>query len=263
MVYGSLDDFSHDMACCHGRKFLEEVGWARDFFKEVVHRGENSVDFDLCSDEHNLFHLFLSFFSMNNTPPVTGTGTIERPAPPPTKQPTLFTGLKASYGDQNATSRLQQTGWEKDKELSDHRNQVYFNPSEGKIMMSVAGTHNAKDWLTDVALAMGNLKSTKRYQSAKKTLEKAKLKYEKQDATVIGHSLGGSIAQKVAGKNDRVLAVDSGFTIGEKVKKGHTAIRSKGDLVSIFGNGQKTIGKWKNPLHAHRLKNIKSQKIFI
>ena len=203
---------------------------------------------------------------MHPRPPVPGgTGSIARPEPEPSKQPTLFTGLKASYGDQNATSRLQQTGWEKDKELSDHRQQVYFNSADGKILMSVTGSHTAKDYLiTDPALAFGQLKRTTRYQSAAKTLQKAKLKYERPTATIIGHSLGGSIAQKVAGKNDRVLAVDAGFAIGgETVKKGHTAIRGKGDLVSIFGNGQTTIGKWKNPIHAHRLKKIKSQKIFL
>ena len=57
------------------------------------------------------------------------------------------------------------------------------------MLVSVAGTHNLKDFGTDVQLAFGNLKNTSRYEEAKKVLEKAKKKYDGSDVTVTGHSL--------------------------------------------------------------------------
>ncbi len=188
-----------------------------------------------------------------NPPTNADSATIER-APP-----SLFTGLKASYQDKGATERLTKSGYLQDTSLSDHRQQVWYNPNEKKLLMSVAGSHTAKDFLvTDVALAFGQLKKTKRFQSAQKTLEKAKLKYETPEATIIGHSLGGSIAQKVAGKNDKVYAVDAGFAPFERANSKHTVIRRKGDIVSMFGKNQQTVGKnIVNPLYAHRLKKIK------
>lgn len=152
--------------------------------------------------------------------------------------------------------------------MSDHRQQVWYNPNEKKLLMTVAGTHTRHDILTDFKLAIGGLKQTKRYKSAKQTLENARTKYGPAAVEVAGHSLGGSIAQAVANKNtDRVLAYNSGFTFGGKALpgKGGEVLRQSGDLVSFLGSGQSTSsGKTtKNPLFAHRLKNIKGKKIYV
>jgi hypothetical protein len=187
----------------------------------------------------------------------------EKAIPPP---PTLFTALKASYQDKGAAQRLTQSGYLQDTGMSDHRQQVWYNPNEKKLLMTVAGTHTRHDILTDARLAIGGLKNTKRYKSAKTTLEAARAKYGPGAVTVTGHSLGGSIAQAIANKNtDRVLAYNSGFTFGGKAipGKGGEVFRTSGDLVSFLGSGQSTSGKTKNPLFAHRLKNIKSKKIYV
>lgn len=179
-------------------------------------------------------------------------------------QPSLYTALQSSYGDKGATKRIMESGYVKNDRLSDHRQQIFYNQAENKIMMNVAGTHTKKDWVTDIGLGLGLLKSTKRYQSAKKTLEKAKKEYGVETATINGHSLGGAIAQKIAGKKDTVNAYDSGMTIGDKARKGPgNVIRQSGDLVSMLGSGQKTSGKFKTVLAAHDLKNIKKTKIYI
>lgn len=179
-------------------------------------------------------------------------------------QPSLYTALQSSYGDKNATKRIVDSGYVKNDKLSDHRQQIFYNQAENKVMMNVAGTHTLKDKITDIGLGLGLLKSTKRYQSAKKTLEKAKKEYGVETATINGHSLGGAIAQKIASKQDTVNAYNSGMTIGEKARKGPgNVIRQKGDVVSMFGSGQKTQGKTKFGLGAHELGNIKKTKIYI
>lgn len=179
-------------------------------------------------------------------------------------QPSLYTALQSSYGDKDATERLLKSGYVKNDKLSDHRQQVYYNPTDKKVLMNVAGTHTKKDWVTDIGLGLGLLKSTKRYQSAKKTLEKAKKEYGVDTATINGHSLGGAIAQKIANKKDTVNAYDSGMTFGDKARKGPgNVIRNSGDLVSMLGSGQKTSGKFKTVLAAHDLGNIKKAKIYV
>lgn len=183
--------------------------------------------------------------------------------PPPAS---VYTALKASYRDKGAAQRLTQSGFLQDTGMSDHRQQVWYNPNEKKLLMTVAGTHTRHDVLTDFQLAVGGLKHTKRYKSAKQTLESARAKYSPASVTVAGHSLGGSIAQAVANrKTDRVLAYNSGFTFGQKALPGlgGTVFRNSGDLVSALGRGQNTSGKSKNPLFAHRLKNIKNKKLYV
>ena len=190
----------------------------------------------------------------------------EKSIPPPPPAPSLFTALKSSYGDKGASERLTKSGYLQDTKLSDHRQQVWFNPNEKKLLMNVAGTHTRHDVLTDVKLAFGGfraLENSKRAKAAKATLEKAKQKYEPASTTVAGHSLGGSIAQVVGGKDDKIMAYNSGFTLfGGKAKKGGAGsaiIRAPGDIISWAGKGQTTLKKaFKGPLRAHRLKSLKS-----
>lgn len=184
--------------------------------------------------------------------------------------PTAYTALKSSYRDKGAMERLTQSGYLQDTSLSDHRQQVWYNPQEKKLLVNVAGTHTKHDILTDMQLAFGgfrDLKKTKRAKDAKKTLEKAKLKYEPASTTLTGHSLGGSIVQSIASKNDKVIAVDSGMPLFSKAKKQNKEsqiVRAPGDVISILGKGQKTLkGKAKNPLYAHRLKRIKHAKLYV
>ena len=65
--------------------------------------------------------------------------------------------------------------------------QVYYNPSQRKLLFSVTGTHNLRDYGTDLWLAAG------KYQEAKNILHRAKQKYHISNATLAGHSLGGLV----------------------------------------------------------------------
>ena len=45
-------------------------------------------------------------------------------------------------------------GYNLDLKLSNHNKQVYYNPDHKKLFVSVAGTHNARDWGTDFFLGI-------------------------------------------------------------------------------------------------------------
>ena len=67
----------------------------------------------------------------------------------------LHSVLKNSYKSKPAVNM---NGYELDKSLSNHNQQVYYNPNEKKLLMSVAGTHNLRDVWTDFMLGVGKLK---------------------------------------------------------------------------------------------------------
>jgi hypothetical protein len=151
----------------------------------------------------------------------------------------LYNALKSSYGNNDGIRQLQKDGYSLDAKLSNHNQKIYYNKKENKLLDVVAGTHNLSDVGTDIWLALGGLKKTKRYNEAKSTLEKARKKYNPKDVVVSGHSLGGSIAQYISSKSDKVFTLDSGTTIGQKSRPNAVNYRSKGDLVSLLGANQK------------------------
>jgi hypothetical protein len=172
-------------------------------------------------------------------------------------------------------------GYEYDSALSNKNQQTYYNPTENKLLISYTGTHNLSDWGTNVALATGHLKDTKRYKEAQQTYDLAKQKYAGADTTIAGHSLGGQLASSVAHKGDKVYTLDKASLPFQGIKSNETAYRSAGDVVSAFGIGAKrmktlapnssysfllptSIGKSvKNALEAHKVKQIKEKNIFI
>lgn len=208
----------------------------------------------------------------------------------------LHTSLKASYGDKSSLEKLKKKGYEKDKELSNGNQQIFVKHKKNgkvKLLNTVAGTHNASDWMTDLYLGAGHLKDTNRYKEAKSTLEKAKKKYHPDDVTITGHSLGGSIASYIGGRKDKVLTLDKGATLFQHTRKNEKAYRSSGDLVSALNANAKhtktinqkggLLGTYShtlsgllsmNPLasafgfahdvlKAHDVDNVKKEKIFV
>ena len=197
------------------------------------------------------------------------------------EEPDLYTALKASYAD-TATQKtsLGKYGYQRDDDLSNHNQQVYYNPIQHKILYDIAGTHNLSDVGTDLYLAAGHLKDTNRYKEADSTLKKAKSKYGVSEATVTGHSLGGSIAGYVANKQDKVITLDKGATIGQPIRSNEKAYRTSGDAVSVLNAGSRGMITLPNPnksirtgnaildiagniLNAHNVSNIKNSSIFV
>ena len=156
--------------------------------------------------------------------------------------PNTYDVLKASYKNshEQATS-LSRFGYNRDEELSNDNQQAYFNPKKKKLIYTVTGTHNAKDWGTNAYLAVGKIKDTNRYKSADAGLKKAKLKYGVSDASIYGHSLGGTIAGYIGGKGDTVKTLDKGATIGQKVRSNEKAYRTAFDPVSLLNANSKNM----------------------
>lgn len=176
----------------------------------------------------------------------------------------LHTALKNSYNPQKTLGK----GYILDDELSNDNQQVYVNRKKNnKLLVSVTGTRLNKlsDIGTDVYLGLGKLKDTNRYKEADATLEKAKKKYNKSKATIVGHSLGATIGSYIKKGNDRFIGLDAGYTIGQPTREGEH-YRSKNDIVSLLGSGannMKTLDKNTNILNAHDVDNVRESKIFI
>lgn len=188
----------------------------------------------------------------------------------------LYDALKSSYGNNESKKNIENAGYQFDNDLSSDNQQVFYNQNENKLMFNVAGTHNIKDWGTDLYLGLGLLKSTDRYKDASNTLEKAKEKYHPNKTVVSGHSLGSTIGSYIAGKDDDFYGLDGGYTIGQPTRGGDNRhnYRSAGDGVSLLSEGATHMKTLINPNHssgiglldlykAHDVSNIKKEKIFL
>ena len=151
--------------------------------------------------------------------------------------PKLHNVLKRSYAKKDEQKKgFHEDGddYDYDEGLSNHNQQVYYDKKKKKLLVSVAGTHNLSDVGTDLYLAAGHLKDTNRFKEAENVLNKAKVKYGVDSATVVGHSLGGSVSQYIAGSKDKAYTLDKGATIGQKTRSNENAYRTSGDAVSLL-----------------------------
>ena len=190
----------------------------------------------------------------------------------PVKPLTLYDSLRVGYlaNENKQGQEMQKYGYVIDKNLSNENQQVYYNPETKKLLYNVTGSQSLQDWVnSDLKLALGirknegkpiiergiesllpnswkkgfdrgyenifgGFKDTDRYKQADETLKKAKAKYDESETILTGHSLGGRIIQDISKKTDKVYALDSGQTIGQKVKGGpnRNIYRTSGDVVS-------------------------------
>lgn len=197
----------------------------------------------------------------------SNSALIKRP-----KSLTLYTALKAGYlRDENKASKmLKKYGYVLDKSLTNREHLTAYNPFEKKLLFVPVGTQpsSMKDIITDVHLAVGNLKNTSRYKSDKQAFNAALNKYDEKEAILAGHSLGGTIASGIGRGQDAIYTLNKGATIGAQTRKNEEAFRVEGDVVSLLGSGIKTI---RNPslmrelpvLGPHSIQKIRDEKIII
>ena len=190
---------------------------------------------------------------------------------PQSGQLDLHEVLKNSYSNKH---RENMNGYKLDKELSNHNQQVYYNPEHKKLVVSVAGTHNLRDWGTDFYLGIGKLKDTNRYKEAKSVYDKAKAKYNPLQSTAVGHSLGSSISNYITSGNDKSVGLDGGYTIGQTSRNNSKQYRSSGDVVSALGANQSNMTTLNSPhirsgiglvdaLRSHNVDNIAGSGIVV
>ena len=181
-----------------------------------------------------------------------------------------YDAMKNSYASQSDQAKFgADQGYIYDDALSNSNQQVYYNPESGKMLYSVTGTHNVSDIGTDLKLMTGGLKQTKRYKEAEDTFNLAKQKYQPKETVAYGTSLGGAISSNLDA--DRIVTLNKANAIGAKTGKREVAIRTQGDIVSIFSANakhQNTIsgGNLYDPmtwLNSHGSHNLKGKDLFI
>ena len=155
-----------------------------------------------------------------------------------------YDAMKNSYASQSDQAKFgADQGYIYDDALSNDNQQIYYNPSSGKMLYSITGTHNVSDIGTDFQLMRGKLNDTKRFKQAEDTFNLAKQKYQPKETVAYGTSLGGGIASQLDA--DRIVSLNKANAIGAKTGKREVAIRTHGDIVSVFGANAKhmnTIG---------------------
>lgn len=192
----------------------------------------------------------------------------------------LYKALKIGYTRDQAkqAKALKRYGYVLDRDLSNSREHVVaYNPFQKKLLYISHGTDplSSKDLQTDIALAVGGLKQTKRYESERNALLKAQEKYKVPAAQTVlaGHSLGGGIVNAIAPSGSRAVTYNPAFTVGQKARENVQNYRTAGDVVSILAPkaNTTTLGNPQTPganpanylLKAHQLENIKQAKIFV
>lgn len=152
-------------------------------------------------------------------------------------KPQLRDVVKSSYGHKSAIKKLENLGFQKDSELSNHNQSVFYSPEHKKAIVSIAGTHNMKDIMTDIGFAFtGNVKNTDRYKEAEETYRKTRGKYKPESVSIVSHSLGGAVGSELPllDPRDRIVTYNkASHPLFSKTKPHEINTRAFGDLVSL------------------------------
>jgi alpha-beta hydrolase superfamily lysophospholipase len=127
------------------------------------------------------------------------------------------------------------------------KNQIYDKDTQTLV---ISGTHNIQDVITDIKdVPTNNITNTDRYKEALKLFK------QYQPKNIIGHSLGGLIANEINNRQNykgRVSIYNAPLISGISDIKDNVNDYSKyGDLVSILDTTAKRTTGSINPLTAH------------
>lgn len=179
--------------------------------------------------------------------------------------------IQASYADNNEAERIgQDIHYTLDKELSNENHKVFSDDMDSDIIIAYTGTRKNEDYITDGALAFGVLPLTRRFKDSRNVIDDIKFKYKKSPIMAIGDSLGGSLAESVGDKVDRVITHNKGtsiFDVGKKIRDNQIDIRHKNDWISTLsrfetgGQDKITIDDGKTDFfESHDYRNVKGLK---
>ena len=174
--------------------------------------------------------------------------------------------LKASYMPQSkAADYMSERGYGYDPLLSSMEQKVFVSPT-GKPIIAERGSVRATDWLWEdprLATYGGSFFDTRRVSQAKNLSKAVEEKYG-MSPTLVGHSLGGYLAEKGARPNSEVFTYNKGAgfqSIFGSTPKNQYDYRTTLDVpsaLSQFQSGNRTTlpGSW-NPFESHSLKYLK------
>lgn len=166
----------------------------------------------------------------------------------PLKDATLYDALNASYSgtlfggnSKDSIEAITNKGYVYDPDISNNHLKVFYHPKNEKLLYSVAGSHDLYDFLVvdPLYLATGNISNTHRFQEAEAGLKAAKSKYKPKNTTVTGHSLGATIAQKIAHIDDRIITYNKFARPGQHNERNELSIRHAWDWFSSFVQNDK------------------------
>lgn len=144
-------------------------------------------------------------------------------------------------GDTNSKYHkyLESQGYKLDESLSEDTHKVYHNPNSKKSIIGYKGTTNYKDVLTDVEAIGLNDYEHRDFKYAYNVFDKVKEKYGDNISTS-GHSLGASISDRVAAKNDKnsIIFNPGSGPLGFKTSDKTQVYRKQDDQVSKFVKGK-------------------------
>lgn len=139
----------------------------------------------------------------------------------------------AAYKD-NSTSEcdLGSLGYSLDRELSGSREKVFVDRDGDPYVVFRGTVHNLGDEFGRFLAGVGRNRYDKRLAHSFEKVKKVKRKYKKRNLTVMGHSLGGYMAEKVHPKGD-VITYNK-YSLGDPVtNKQQIDIRTSTDMVSM------------------------------
>lgn len=139
-----------------------------------------------------------------------------------------------------------------DKRFTNNKHTVVTDKKRKRKIVVFKGTNptDVRDLRSDLALGIGVHASDPRFKNSKSIVKKVRKASKKEGMgsklTLIGHSLGGSLAEYASKKKDKTLTVNKGAgikQIGKKTHKNQTDLRNKNDLVSALSSFNKGKGK--------------------
>lgn len=165
------------------------------------------------------------------------------------KMNTMHKMLDNSYGKADDVN-----GYILDKSLSGKRSQVYHNSETNHLVVTHRGTKGIHDVKTDIKMMFG-FKNGKRFKHGKKITDQAINKYKTDNTTIIGHSLGHSIAKEANKGHDKEMITLNGavtpLDMFDKQKSNEHIIRSKYDPISALH----TLNFYKKKQNTYTLDN--------
>jgi len=186
---------------------------------------------------------------------------------PKVKSTELKDLIQASYSRNTPARDIgKKYGYVLDEDLSNAEQKVFLDKNKNpKIVFT--GSRKGMDVITDLAVLGGVAGLTPRFQRSTKLVDKVKQKYKNRPITAIGDSLGGTLAESVGGKVDKVITTSKGvglFGIGKRIRPNQTDIRASNDVISLLRNTQSggkkvTIKGTKeiiNPFASHDYRNL-------
>ena len=127
--------------------------------------------------------------------------------------------------------------WILDKRRSKADSKVFINEEDKIIVIAFRGTSNLKDVIDDISIITSREHKNKRWQKARKLVQKVNSKYYDYKVYVVGHSLGGSLAEFASRHtgNETVAFSRGNLKIEQDIKNDNlTDVYNKYDPISLL-----------------------------